>query len=128
MKVLLFYHSVLFVKKYFEIFDETCINFYWTKMAAVNISHHTYLLIPEYCSITNSLIMCIHFCKKYLSYFVNKYMCIHFRKKYLSYFVNKYHLSIFDKTCINLSLVDENGSWQNFTPYITICLSIIIYM
>jgi hypothetical protein len=106
-----FFHSVLFVKKYFEIFDETCIKFFWTKMAAVNISHHTYLLIPKYCSITNSLIMCIHF-----------------RKKYLSYFVNKYCLSIFDKTCINLSLVDKNGSWPNFTPYITICLSIIIYM
>jgi hypothetical protein len=68
-----FSHSVLFVdKKCFEIFDKTCINFYWTKMVAVNISHHIYLLIPEYCSITNSLIMCIHFQRKDLSYFVNK--------------------------------------------------------
>jgi hypothetical protein len=52
-------------------------------MVAVNISHYIHLLIPEYCSINNSL------------------MCIHFQRKDLSFFVNKYCLSIFDKTCIN---------------------------
>jgi hypothetical protein len=53
-------------------------------MAGVNISHHIYLLIPEYCSLTNLLIMCVHF-----------------QRMDLSYFVDKHHLSIFDKTCIN---------------------------
>ena len=53
-------------------------------MVADNISHCIYLLIPEYWSITNSLIICIHFCRKDLSYFVNKYC-----------------FPIFDKSCIN---------------------------
>jgi hypothetical protein len=88
-----FYHIVLFVDKNVSKFLTRHVLIFSgpNKMAAVNISHHIYPLIAENCSITNSLIMCIHFQRKDLSYFV----------------INKYHLSIFVKKCQFLE--DQNG-------------------
>jgi hypothetical protein len=37
-----------FVNKYcFPIFDKSCINFYWTKMAADKISQHISLFVAQ---------------------------------------------------------------------------------
>jgi hypothetical protein len=58
-------------------------------MAADNISHCIYLLIPEYCSITNSLIMCIHFQRNGLSYFVDTYCHPIFDKSCISFYWTK---------------------------------------